>query len=98
MPINNTRIDFNQYFELAITDHLWRMVSRSSAFAGEREDITQPLEVLSLEPTNPGVDHPLVDLYMTLHFLAMTNEMVGAEHIQLLADCVVLPSKLQMSR
>ena len=61
----------------------------------ERDDIKLSVDALKLDPADPDVDHPLVDLYRALHLSARTNEMVylSAEHKQLLADCVDLMTK-----
>jgi hypothetical protein len=42
------------------------MIYRSCVWPDERDDIALALKVLSLNPADPDVDHPLVDLYRAL--------------------------------
>ena len=68
---------------------------RGCVWPDERDDIKLALDTLELDPADPDLDHPLVDLYRALHLSARTNEMmyVSAEHKRLLTDCVDLMSK-----
>jgi hypothetical protein len=71
------------------------MIQRSCPWPDERDDIALALQALSLDPAEPEVDHPLVELYRALHFSARSNSIIylSAEHKRLLTDCVLLLSR-----
>jgi hypothetical protein len=66
----------NTTLHLATADRLHLIVNRSCAWPDERDDISLALQVLSLNPAAPDIDHPLVDLYKALHLSVRLNEMV----------------------
>ncbi len=79
----------------ATAERLRRMVDRGCAWPDERGDIKLALDALKLDPADPDVDHPLIDLYRALLLSARTSEMMylSAEHKRLLTDCVDLMTK-----
>jgi hypothetical protein len=72
-------------------DRLRHMNRRSCAWPDERDDIALALQVLSPNPADSDVDHPLVDLYGALHFSARTNGMIylSREDCHLLAEVII---------
>jgi hypothetical protein len=61
----------------ATAERLLLMLGRGYACADERNDIALALEALALDPTNPGADHPLIDLYIGLLLKVGSNGTLG---------------------
>jgi hypothetical protein len=66
----------------ATADRLQLMLERGCAFADERNDIALALQMLALDPADPGTNHPLIDLYIGLLFKATSNGMLSISHEQ----------------
>ena len=78
----------------ATAERLRRMITRGCVWSDEHADIKLAVDALGLDPADPDVDHPLVDLYRALLLSARLNEMLylSVEHKRWLAGCVDLLS------